>query len=186
MSTTHRSLSEGNQTADLPLFLITLPRAAKSQEIFRLTALCHIAIGVEAYRAQNSLTQCHNCQQFGHVWANYKQSPRCLWWWGGHLHKECPEKENAFSTPACCNCKLLDGARILCWVFSPSSPQGKHWPAKKKTWRHRRLQPRLAATEGVSFDAHQIRRASLCVSVIITAVNICDSYVGVSSIDIPQ
>jgi hypothetical protein len=34
--------------------------------------------------------------------------------------------------------------------------------------------------------AHWIRRASLRVSMIITAVNICDSYVGVSSIDIPQ
>jgi hypothetical protein len=74
------------------LILITLPRTAKSQEIFRLTALCHIAIRVEAYRAQNCLMQCHNCQQFGHVWANCKQPPRCLWCGGGHLHKECPEK----------------------------------------------------------------------------------------------
>jgi hypothetical protein len=51
------------------LFLITLPRTAKSQEIFHLTSLCHISIRVEAYRAQTGLNQCHNCQQFGHVWA---------------------------------------------------------------------------------------------------------------------
>jgi hypothetical protein len=37
-----------------------------------------LAIRVEAYRAQSDLTQCHNCQQFGHVWANCKQPPRCL------------------------------------------------------------------------------------------------------------
>jgi hypothetical protein len=70
MSSTRRSPSQG-----------TLPQN------FRLTALCHIAIGVEAYSAQNGLTQCHNCQQFGHVWANCKQPPRCLWCGGGHLHK---------------------------------------------------------------------------------------------------
>jgi hypothetical protein len=71
MTTTRRNPSpEGTSTAILPLFLITLPRAAKSQEIFRLNNLCHISIEVEAYKAQNGLTQCYNCQQFGHVWAN--------------------------------------------------------------------------------------------------------------------
>jgi hypothetical protein len=28
---------------------------------------------------------------------------------GGHLHKESEEKTNNASTPACCNCKLVDG-----------------------------------------------------------------------------
>jgi hypothetical protein len=51
----------------------------KSQEIFCLPSLWHSAIRVEAYRAQNALVQCHNCQQFGRVWANCKQPPHCLW-----------------------------------------------------------------------------------------------------------
>jgi hypothetical protein len=111
MSTNRRSPSEGALPKNFPLFLITLPRTEKSREIFRLIALCHIAIRVEAYRAQNGLTQCHNCQQFGHVWANCKQPPRCLWCGGDHLHKECPERENAASTPACCNCQLAEGEK---------------------------------------------------------------------------
>jgi hypothetical protein len=45
---------------------------------------------VEGERAECSY-QCHNCQQFGHVWANCKQPPRCLWC-GRHFHKDCPEK----------------------------------------------------------------------------------------------
>jgi hypothetical protein len=109
MTTTRRSTPEEPKVTNLPLFLITLPRSAKSQEIFRLPSLCHIAIKVEPYRNQSALTQCHNCQRFGHVWANCKQPPRCLWCGGGHLHKECPEKENVASTPTCCNCKLLEG-----------------------------------------------------------------------------
>jgi hypothetical protein len=107
LTTTRRS--EERTPVNLPLFLVTLPRTPKSQEIFKLSSLCHIAIKVEAYRSQNALTQCYNCQKFGHVWVNCKQPPRCLWCGGGHLHKECPEKGNAASTPACCNCQLVEG-----------------------------------------------------------------------------
>jgi hypothetical protein len=109
MSSTRRSSAEGSTHVNLPLFLITLPRNPKSQEIFKLRGLCHISIKVEAYKAQAGLTQCYNCQKFGHVWANCRQPPRCLWCGGGHLHKECPEKEKISSTPACCNCKLAEG-----------------------------------------------------------------------------
>jgi hypothetical protein len=57
MTTSHRSPSEGTITRNLPLFLITLPRTAKSQEIFKLQYVCHISIRVKAYRAQIGLTQ---------------------------------------------------------------------------------------------------------------------------------
>jgi hypothetical protein len=57
-TTTRRTPPEGSPTIHLPLFLITLPRTPKSQELFRLTNLCHTAIRVEAYKAQNGLTQC--------------------------------------------------------------------------------------------------------------------------------
>jgi hypothetical protein len=73
--TTSRRTPEGTNNINLPLFLVTLPRTEKSQELFRLNNLCHIAIKVEAYKAQSGLTQCYNCQQFGHVWANCKQPP---------------------------------------------------------------------------------------------------------------
>jgi hypothetical protein len=108
MTTTRLTPSKEPKSLNLPLFLVTLPRWAKSQEIFRLQSLCHNAIKVEAYRAQNAPTQCHNCQQFAQIWANCKQPSRCLCCGGGHLHKECPEEENAASTPECCNCKLLE------------------------------------------------------------------------------
>jgi len=65
-------------SANLPLFLVTLPRNDRSQEIFKLTSLTHIIIKMEAYRVQTCLTQCYNCQQFGHVWANCKQPPGCV------------------------------------------------------------------------------------------------------------
>jgi hypothetical protein len=109
MTSTRRPSAEGASQINLPLFLVTLPRNQKSQDIFKITGLCHISIKVEAYKAQTGLTQCYNCQKFGHVWANCRQPPRCLWCGGGHLHKECPEKGNNTSKPTCCNCKLAEG-----------------------------------------------------------------------------
>jgi hypothetical protein len=48
--TTRRLSSEG--TRNLPLFLITRPRTAKSQAILKLNSLCHISIRVETNRAE--------------------------------------------------------------------------------------------------------------------------------------
>jgi hypothetical protein len=79
MSATRLSPAEGASTVNIPLFLITLPRTSKSHEIFKLTSLRNIGIRVEAYKAQTGLTQCYNCQQFGHIWANCRQPPRCMW-----------------------------------------------------------------------------------------------------------
>jgi hypothetical protein len=110
MTTTRRSSPDDPRSTNIPLFLITLPRSEKSQEIFRLPSLCHICIKVEMYKARNGLTQCHNCQQYAHAWANCKQAPCCLWCGGGNLHKECPE-DNAASTPACYNCELAEGEK---------------------------------------------------------------------------
>jgi hypothetical protein len=100
---TARWSPEGIANITLPLLIVTLPRTAKTQDLFKLSNLCHISIKVESYKSQNTLTQCYNCQKFGHVWANCKQPARCLCCGGGHLHRHCPEKENASSTPACCN-----------------------------------------------------------------------------------
>jgi hypothetical protein len=76
--TTMRSSESGRRQINLPLFLITLIRNEKSQTIFKLNGLCHIAIRVEVFKAQNGITQCYNCQTFGHIWANCRQPPRCM------------------------------------------------------------------------------------------------------------
>jgi hypothetical protein len=98
MTNTRSSESERKQIK-LPLLLNTLIRRDKSQSIFKLNGLHHTAIRVEAYKAQNNITQCYNYQTFGHIWANCRQPPRCMCCGGGHLHEECPEAEKENSTP---------------------------------------------------------------------------------------
>jgi hypothetical protein len=139
----------GSHTVNLPLFLVTLTRTPKSQEIFKLSSLCHIMIKVEAYRAQNGLTQCFNCQKFGHVWANFRQ-PGWLWCGGGHLHKECPEAEKEKSTPNCCNCNLQEGERP-----HPSSYRGcRH--AKEESLRRRNQRSPNKGTSGRTFSSNYV------------------------------
>jgi hypothetical protein len=71
--TTNRRVPNGQTYVEtLPLFLVTLTRSVKSQQIFKLNSLHHIIIKVEAYKAQTGLKQLYKCQNFGHIWANCK------------------------------------------------------------------------------------------------------------------
>jgi hypothetical protein len=147
--TSRKTIPEGgNQVTNLPLFLLTLSETENSKNIFKLSNLCNIIIKVEAYRTQNYLTQCHNCQQFGHVWANCKQPTRCLCG-RGHLQKDCPEKENENFASSCCNCKLKDGERP-----HPSTYHGcSH--AKEEMLRRKPQKPQKEPT-GLIFSSSYI------------------------------
>jgi hypothetical protein len=67
MTATRRAHNGQTHVEPLSLFLVTLTRNIKSQEIFSVNSLNHIIIKVELCRAQTGLTQCYNCQNFGHV-----------------------------------------------------------------------------------------------------------------------
>jgi hypothetical protein len=79
VSTIRRSPVERTITINFPLFLINLPRKSKPHEIFKLTRVCRISIRADMSKAQTGLTQCYNCQKFGHVWANCNPPPLCMW-----------------------------------------------------------------------------------------------------------
>jgi hypothetical protein len=102
-----RAPSGQTHVEPLSLFLVTLRSKIKSQEILRLINLNNTVIEVELYRAQTGLMQCYHCQNFGHVWANCKQPPWCLWCNDGYMHRECPEKTNTESMLSYCSCTLV-------------------------------------------------------------------------------
>jgi hypothetical protein len=79
MTAKYSTMKGGVSHTSLSIFLVTLTRNQKPPEIFKLTTLCNIVIKVEAYISQNGLTQCYNCQRFGHIWVHCRQPPRCLW-----------------------------------------------------------------------------------------------------------
>jgi hypothetical protein len=56
-SVTRQSFAEGITTVNIQFFLIILPRSSKFQKIFKFMSLCHIAVRVEAHKAQTGLAQ---------------------------------------------------------------------------------------------------------------------------------
>jgi hypothetical protein len=83
-----------------PLFLITLPRSSKSQEVFKLRSLCNQGRGV---LVSNIITTA----------ANFKQPTSFMWCGGGHPHKECSEKRTASWVPICCNYELVTERNVV-------------------------------------------------------------------------
>ncbi|PNF27753.1 hypothetical protein B7P43_G12787, partial [Cryptotermes secundus] len=126
-----RPFPTGHTLISLFLFLVTLARNHKSQEIFKITNLCNIIVKVQAYKSKSGLTQRYNCQRFGHIWVHCRQPPRGLWCGGGHRHRECLEKENTKSIPRCCNCELKDGESP-----HPTNYRGCSY-AKEELWRRK-------------------------------------------------
>jgi hypothetical protein len=67
-----------------------------------------------------------------------------MWYGGGDLHKECPEKGNSSSTLTCCNWKLAEGEKL-----HPSN----YWGCSdaKDEICHRRTQREPKTTTGMVF-----------------------------------
>jgi hypothetical protein len=78
MTTSKPKPQGSNQPENFPLFLVRLTRKEKAPEIFKLKNLSNIIVKVNAYRAQEGLTGCYDCQNFVHVWKNCRQHSRCL------------------------------------------------------------------------------------------------------------
>ncbi|KAL4122582.1 hypothetical protein QTP88_014884 [Uroleucon formosanum] len=62
----------------LPLFFVDLEPTTHSNEIFQLTSLLHTKIIVEEPYKPKSISQCVNCQDYGHTKAYCGYSPRCV------------------------------------------------------------------------------------------------------------
>ena len=58
---------------------------------------------MEEFRQPVSVTQCFNCQSFGHLAKNCRSKQECLICGESHSHKGCPNKEAR--KPKCANCK---------------------------------------------------------------------------------
>jgi hypothetical protein len=86
--------------APLPsLFLVTLIRSTKSQEIFKLNNLNDIIVKVELHRAQTGFKQCYSFQKLA---ISVPIASYHLGVCGGHMHKEYPDKkkeENVLQAP---------------------------------------------------------------------------------------
>lgn len=62
----------------LPLFFVDLEPTPKSSEIFQLSSLLHTKIKIEEPYKPKSISQCNNCQEYGHTKTYCGYPARCV------------------------------------------------------------------------------------------------------------
>jgi hypothetical protein len=74
----------------LPIFFVDLEPTDHSNEIFKLESLLHIKIKIEEHHKPKIISQCQNCQAYGHTKAYCGYSPRCVRCGDDHPSSACP------------------------------------------------------------------------------------------------
>lgn len=91
----------GINTEPIPICLVIFSKSLKTTETYGISSLFYLSAKIESYQ-NNHLSQCFECQHFGHSSQNCRHSSRCVKCNGNHLAKDCvklPEE-----SPVCCNC----------------------------------------------------------------------------------
>lgn len=109
----------------LPLFFVDLEPTDHSNEIFKLESLLHTKIKIEEPHKPKIISQCQNCQAYGHTEAYCGYSPRCVRCGDDHSSSACP---NSRQDPMRC---------ALCTGNHPANYRGctvyKNLQQRKKT-----------------------------------------------------
>ena len=92
----------------LPIFQLEINDPTEAEALISQNLACNvtgIVYKVEEFRQPISVSQCLNCQNFGHSAKNCRSKIKCLICGEGHSHKGCPNREEKKNTPKCANCK---------------------------------------------------------------------------------
>ena len=89
----------------LPIFKLEISDPAEAEALISKNLMCNvtgIVYQVEEFRRPISVTQCFNCQSFGHSAKNCRSKQKCLICGESHSHKGCPNREA--KKAKCANC----------------------------------------------------------------------------------
>ncbi|KAJ8682966.1 hypothetical protein QAD02_018758 [Eretmocerus hayati] len=89
---------------DRPLYIITFASSVDIREVRQTRCIYNVMVKWDKYRNPRRVTQCHNCQQYGHGSMNCHREPRCLFCAGKHTTKTCTQSEEEKEKPTCANC----------------------------------------------------------------------------------
>ncbi|KAL4131789.1 hypothetical protein QTP88_009046 [Uroleucon formosanum] len=100
----------------LPLFFVDLEPTDHSKEIFKLESILHTKIKIEKPHKPKIISQCQNCQAYGHTKAYCGYSPRCVRCGDDHSSSVCP---NSRQDPMrCALCTDAEKAEVFQAHFS--------------------------------------------------------------------
>lgn len=124
----------------LPLFFVDLEPTDHSNQIYQLSSLLHTKIKVEEPYKPKLISQCQNCQDYGHTRAYCGYSARCVRCSAHHPSSECTKSPN---TPA--KCALCSGDHPAnyrgCSVYKEL--QRRKTPTTKSNFLHDTIKPNV-------------------------------------------
>ncbi|VVC39413.1 Pre-C2HC domain,Zinc finger, CCHC-type,Reverse transcriptase domain [Cinara cedri] len=91
-----------HKTNKLPLFFVDLEPTIDSNDIYKLTSPIHTKIKVEEPYKSKTISQCINCQEYGHTKSYCGYPARCVRCGSNHSSSACPNPRDA--TPRCALC----------------------------------------------------------------------------------
>lgn len=86
----------------MPLFIVVFEKSTKTSDIVKHNKVCHCIIQWEKFKSTSGVTQCYNCQNFGHIAKNCHRQVKCLKCANNHSSKDCPNL--ASNVAKCSNC----------------------------------------------------------------------------------
>ena len=86
----------------LPLFFVDLEPSSQSNDIYKLTSMLHTKIKVEEPYKPKIISQCLNCQEYGHTKSYCNYLSRCVRCGGHHQSSDCTISRD--TPPKCALC----------------------------------------------------------------------------------
>lgn len=85
-----------------PIYLVKFSGGAQFKDILKISSIFYIRVYWEKYQPRNKVTQCYNCQQYGHGARNCSLAPKCLKCGENHQSRDCKKPRD--TPPHCANC----------------------------------------------------------------------------------
>jgi len=91
-------------------WLVQIEKSSKSPKILKINTLLNCKVKFESFeKSESDITQCHNCQRFGHVASNCKMQYGCIKCTAVHTPGKCSisktEHPSENNKTQCVNCK---------------------------------------------------------------------------------
>lgn len=117
----------GNKSRKFDMFMVTAPKSAEAEKIYKVNNVAHMSVTVEPKRRSKETIQCFKCQKLGHVSYRCFYDDTCVKCTGNHRSRNCPLPVNA--KPKCANC---EGEHLASNWSCPAHPHNYKQPSHPK------------------------------------------------------
>lgn len=88
---------------DFATYYLAVSQETDTSAIFKIKFICGLRVRIEKYKNPKQVTQCYNCQRFGHGTSHCHLKPRCVKCSEEHSAKDCNKKPE--EKLKCANCQ---------------------------------------------------------------------------------